>query len=129
MTTNDNLVGVLNDLIQINNDRINGYEKAAEEIRDRDIDLQALFGKLANDSRKYASELSREVIKLGGNPDTGTTGSGKLYRVWMDVKAVFTRRQARDLCMNLHAIGSRHECYCAADFIACGRMQQRNGFG
>ena len=55
MTTNDNLVGVLNDLIQINNDRINGYEKAAEEIRDRDIDLQALFGKLANDSRKYAS--------------------------------------------------------------------------
>jgi uncharacterized protein (TIGR02284 family) len=90
MTTNNKLVEVLNDLIQINNDRINGYEKAGEEIRDKDIDLQAMFSKLANDSRKYASELSREVIRLGGNPDTGTTGSGKLYRVWMDVKTVFT---------------------------------------
>jgi len=95
MTTNDKLAGVLNDLIQINNDRINGYEKAAEEIRDRDIDLQALFSKLANDSRKYASELSREVIRLGGNPDTGTTGSGKLYRVWMDVKALFTGKDRK----------------------------------
>jgi len=90
MTTNNKLEGVLNDLIQINNDRINGYEKAAEEIKKTDIDLQALFSKLANDSRKYASELSREVIRLGGNPDTGTTGSGKLYRVWMDVKSLFT---------------------------------------
>ncbi|MEP6596631.1 MAG: PA2169 family four-helix-bundle protein [Ginsengibacter sp.] len=90
MTTNDKLVEVLNDLIQINNDRINGYEKAAEEIRDKDVDLQAIFAKMANDSRKYAAELSGEVIRLGGNPDTGTTGSGKLYRVWMDVKAVFT---------------------------------------
>ena len=90
MTTNDKLAEVLNDLIQINNDRINGYEKAGEEIRDKDVDLQAMFSKFANDSRKYSSELSREVIRLGGNPDTGTTGSGKLYRVWMDVKAIFS---------------------------------------
>ena len=90
MTTNDKLVGVLNDLIQINNDRINGYEKAIEEIKDKDVDLQGIFSSMANDSRKYSAELSREVIRLGGNPDTGTTESGKLYRVWMDVKALFT---------------------------------------
>lgn len=90
MTINDKLVEVINDLIQINNDRVNGYEKAIEELKDRDVDLQGIFGKLANDSRKYSAELSREVIRLGGNPDTGTTSSGKLYRVWMDVKAVFT---------------------------------------
>ena len=34
MTTNENLVEVLNDLVQINNDRIEGYEKAAEETKD-----------------------------------------------------------------------------------------------
>ena len=100
MTTNDKLVEVLNDLIQINNDRINGYEKAGEEIRDRDVDLQALFSKLANDSRKYAAELSREVIRLGGNPDTGTTGSGKLYRVWMDVKTLFTGKDRQAILEN-----------------------------
>ena len=30
MTTNENLVEVLNDLVEINNDRIEGYQKAAE---------------------------------------------------------------------------------------------------
>lgn len=90
MTTNDKLVGVLNDLIQINNDRVNGYEKATEELKGRDVDLQALFSKFISDSRDYGSELSREVLRLGGDPDTGTTNSGKLYRVWMDVKTVFT---------------------------------------
>jgi uncharacterized protein (TIGR02284 family) len=100
MTANDKLVRVLNDLIQINNDRINGYEKAGEEIRDKDVDLQAIFSKMANDSRKYAAELSREVIRLGGNPDTGTTGSGKLYRVWMDVKAVFTGKDRQAILEN-----------------------------
>ena len=91
ITTNDKLVDVLNDLIQINNDRVNGYEKAAEETKDRDLDLQAIFRKMANDSRGYVAELSREVARLGGNPDAGsTTSSGKLYRVWMDVKTLFT---------------------------------------
>lgn len=90
ITTNDKLVNVLNDLIQINNDRVNGYEKAAEETKDRDLDLQAIFRKMANDSRGYVAELSREVARLGGNPDTGSTNSGKLYRVWMDVKTLFT---------------------------------------
>jgi len=90
ITTNDKLVDVLNDLIQINNDRVNGYEKAAEETKDRDLDLQAIFRKMANDSRGYVAELSREVARLGGNPDIGSTNSGKLYRVWMDVKTLFT---------------------------------------
>jgi uncharacterized protein (TIGR02284 family) len=100
MTTNNNLVGVLNDLIQINNDRINGYEKAIEEIKDKDVDLQAIFNKMANDSRKYAAELSKEVIRLGGDPDSGTTNSGKLYRVWMDVKSLFTGKDRQAILEN-----------------------------
>jgi hypothetical protein len=47
---------------------------------------------------------------------------------FMDMKAVLTRRQARDLGVDLHAIGDRRECDGAADFIACGRMQHRNAF-
>jgi len=89
-TTNDKLVEVLNDLIEINNDRINGYEKAVENTKDVDIDLQAIFKKMADLSRKNKSELIACVTKLGGEPSTGTTNAGKIYRVWMDVKATFT---------------------------------------
>ena len=99
-TRNDKLVEVLNDLIEINNDRVNGYEKAAEETKDKDVDLQGIFNKMADDSRKYGAELSREVGRLGGTPETGTTGSGKLYRVWMDVKAIFTGKDRQAILEN-----------------------------
>jgi uncharacterized protein (TIGR02284 family) len=90
MSTNEKLTEVLNDLIRINNDRTTGYEKASAEVKAIDVDLQATFNKMANDSRKYAAELTNEVQRLGGEPATGTTNSGKIYRVWMDLKATFS---------------------------------------
>lgn len=100
-TTNEKLTEVLNDLIQINTDRITGYEKAANETKDIDVDLQALFLKMADESRKYKAELSQEVIRLGGTPAEGRTGLGKIYQVWMSVKATFTgndRKSALEAC-------------------------------
>ena len=47
---------------------------------------------------------------------------------FMYVKAVFARRQARDLCVNLHTIGDRRERDGAADFITRGGMQHRDAF-
>jgi len=90
MKINQNLTGVLNDLIQINNDRIEGYEKAGKEANDKYIDLKAIFNRMADESRRYVAELSSEVDKLGGDPVSGTTITGKIYRAWMDVKATFT---------------------------------------
>ncbi len=100
LVTNEKLITVLNDLIEINNDRVNGYEKAAEETKDKDVDLQAAFQKYANDSRGYAAELTQEVRRLGGDPETGTTNSGKLYRVWMDVKAIFSGKDRQAILEN-----------------------------
>lgn len=90
MKQNENVVEVLNDLIKINNDRVTGYEKAITETKDIDVDLKAVFHKMANDSKEYATQLSNEVTKLGGEVATGTTASGKIYRMWMDIKATFT---------------------------------------
>ncbi|MEO6488900.1 MAG: PA2169 family four-helix-bundle protein [Ferruginibacter sp.] len=88
--TNDKLVSVLNDLVEINNDRVRGYEKAADESKMIDVDLQAIFHKMANDSRGYAAELTQRLIGLGGESTSDTTNMGKIYRVWMDLKAAFT---------------------------------------
>lgn len=101
MSTQTPLVEVLNDLIQINNDRIEGYEKAAKETKDIDVDLQTLFGKMADESRKYKTELTHEVQRIGGKPAEGTTGLGKIYRMWMDLKATFSgndRQAALESC-------------------------------
>jgi uncharacterized protein (TIGR02284 family) len=93
MKTNETLIETLNDLVRINNDRVNGYEKACDEIKNTDVDLQAMFTKMANDSRDNVRELSNAVVKLGGEPATDTTISGKIYRTWMDVKAAFASKE------------------------------------
>ena len=97
MKQNENNLEVLNDLIVINNDRTAGYEKAADEAREIDVDLRAIFSRMADESRQYAMELTAEVVKLGGEPATGTTASGKIYRAWMDVKATFTGKDRHSL--------------------------------
>lgn len=90
-------IEVLNDLIQINNDRIEGYEKALNETDTIDADLKAVFYKMANESKDYVRELSTAVLELGGQPTQTTTVSGKVYRVWMDVKSAFTTEDRTNL--------------------------------
>jgi uncharacterized protein (TIGR02284 family) len=94
-TINENTAEVLNDLIQINNDRVVGYEKAAKETAAEDADLRALFLDMTTESRRYVSELTQLVAQLGEKPAKGTTGSGKIYRAWMDVKATFTGKDRK----------------------------------
>jgi len=81
---------ILNDLIEINNDRVKGYEKAIEELKVEDSDLKSLFVEMVGQSHKHKAALAQEVQVLGGEAETGTTTSGKIYRAWMDVKAAFT---------------------------------------
>jgi uncharacterized protein (TIGR02284 family) len=94
---------VLNDLIQINNDRIVGYEKALEELQPEDSDLRALFIRMIDESHKYKLTLATEVEVLGSDADSGTTNSGKIYRAWMDVKAIFTGHDRKTVLNNCEA--------------------------
>ena len=71
---NEKTISLLNGLIEINNDRIEGYERAAKETDESD--LKSLFMSMADESRGHRSELISEVIGLGGTPAEGTTASG-----------------------------------------------------
>ncbi len=81
---------ILNDLIEINNDRITGYEHAIKELQAGDVDLKTLFASMIDQSRQAKMALGKEVQALGAEMETGTTNSGKIYKAWMDLKAVFT---------------------------------------
>lgn len=88
-------IEVLNDLIKINNDRIAGYEKAAENVEKSDVMLKTLFYQVAEESHEYRKELNDRVVALGGEPATSSTTPGKIYRAWMDVKATFSGDDAK----------------------------------
>src|ERR1700710_2266995 len=102
-TTSKETIEVLNDLVTINNDRIVGYERALEETDTQDADLKALFTSMIDESRKIRIDLAGEVQALGGEFEAGTTVSGKIYRAWMDVKAVFTGHDRHAVLSNCEA--------------------------
>jgi uncharacterized protein (TIGR02284 family) len=85
------LVDVLNDLVQINNDRIAGYEKAIKDSKAEDAGYHSMFRRMIDESSKYKMELISAINSLGGEAEIrSTTNSGKVYRVWMDIKSTFT---------------------------------------
>ena len=93
MESNQKIVDALNNLVQINNDRIEGYERAAKETDDGD--LKDLFNQMASKSHMMKSQLGSEVIKRSGKPTEGTTTSGKAFRVWMNFKAALTGKNRK----------------------------------
>jgi uncharacterized protein (TIGR02284 family) len=85
---NEKNIEALNTLVEINNDRIEGYETAAKETEEEE--LKILFANLIKTSSKCKRDLVTEINKLGGVPIEGTKTTGKFFRVWMDVKAALS---------------------------------------
>ena len=87
MATSSNTV--LNELIELNNDRIAGFEKVLSDIDDANVDLKELFQEYATQSRRFSQELTAIVAARAGEPETGNSVAGTLHRAWIDVKALF----------------------------------------
>lgn len=81
-------IEVLNSLVEINNDRIEGYLTASKETKEHD--LKILFAQFVQTSQENRVDLVTEIKKLGGDPDESTLTTGKVFRVWMDLKAALT---------------------------------------
>jgi len=96
-------IEVLNDLVQINNDRISGYERAIKETEAGDDDLKILYASMIAESHRIKIALATEVQAIGGNVEQDTTAGGKIYRAWMDVKAIFGGRDRHTVLSNCEA--------------------------
>ena len=84
----------MQDLIVINNDRYEGYKTAAEETKD--AELKALFNKFSLQSKQFSKELEVLLPNKNYTPDSGETKlTGKLYRVFMDVKAALSGKDRK----------------------------------
>lgn len=80
--------GIISDLIEINNDRVSGFEKVIEDIKDENADLKGIFAEYAQQSRKNVQELSA-VAGSAPHLEDDKSVAGTLHRVWIDVKSIF----------------------------------------
>lgn len=92
---NEKTIEVLNTLIIINNDRMEGYQTASKETEE--IELKSLFARFISTSEKCKQELISEVNMLGGVVAEGTMVTGKFFRVWMDVKSAITGKDRQTI--------------------------------
>lgn len=90
---NEKTIDSIQDLIVINNDRFEGYKTAASETKDSD--LKMLFTEFSEQSNKFARELENLLPADAKSPKDSTLLSGKLYRVWMDIKSAITARDRK----------------------------------
>ena len=89
METIEKSVEILNDLIRINKDRIEGYEHAINELEDDDFDLKTIFQNYREESIRNVLALTSEVEQAGDDAEHATITSGALHRAWLDLKASF----------------------------------------
>jgi uncharacterized protein (TIGR02284 family) len=85
---NDKVVSVLNGLIEISRDGAEGFRTCAEDVDDAALKLY--FENRAQSCTNAVRELSAEVRRYGGDPDTGGTATGILHRAWLDLKTAVT---------------------------------------
>ena len=88
MTDNETVIGTLNNLIETCKDGQNGFQTAADGVKNSD--LKTLFHTYAQQRAKFAGELQSEVLRLGGDPEQRGSVAASLHRGWIDIKAAVT---------------------------------------
>lgn len=88
MNNNERTIDVLQELNQFVNDRIEGYERAANHTKDPAH--QSYYNDLKNQSRQFSNEINSTLSSMGGDTQSSTTAKGKVFRGWMDVKSTIT---------------------------------------
>ena len=87
MTTTET-TSVVKDLIKINNDRYNGFTKAAEDVDDSS--LKDLFVRLGKQSNDFKNELTPFASGADFEDTTDTSIGSKVHRAWIDIKQAIT---------------------------------------
>lgn len=86
-------IDAINSLIVINHDRHEGYKRASEDIEDPE--LKKMFLHFSEQSARFAEELRRFVPNAEEPDKDETKNTGKLHRLWMDIKAAITGKDRK----------------------------------
>ncbi|WP_020601058.1 ferritin-like domain-containing protein [Spirosoma panaciterrae] len=98
MITNDEIVDDLNELVKINNDRIQGYEKAIKD--NEDAGLDDLFRHYVVQSQNFRSQLADHIVRIDGlavSDATSTDVTSKIHRAWIDIKSALTGKDRESI--------------------------------
>ncbi len=85
MLAPEDTVEMLNDLVQTCREGEQGYQTAADDIHNSE--LETMFRGYAKQRGNFVRELQAEVERLGGKPSESGSLEAALHRGWMNVKS------------------------------------------
>lgn len=98
---NNPTVSTLNDLLQITNDRIEGFNKVEDKVWEKYPTLKSDYTNMVDQSQKMRLELKSLISERNGDADDSTTVAGGLHRTWIDVKNAFSSDNAESTLENV----------------------------
>jgi uncharacterized protein (TIGR02284 family) len=78
-------VSTLNELIETLKDGQNGFQTAAEDVKD--LRVKSTFQDFAKQRSQLARELQSEVKRLGGDPEKSGSTAAAMHRGWINLKS------------------------------------------
>jgi uncharacterized protein (TIGR02284 family) len=94
-------VSTLNDLLQITNDRIEGFSKVEEKVWEKYPNLKSDYTNMVDQSQTMKLELKSLISERNGDADDTSTVAGELHRTWIDVKNALTGDNAEATLENV----------------------------
>ncbi|WP_202406082.1 ferritin-like domain-containing protein [Hufsiella ginkgonis] len=92
MSTNENVVGDLKDLLRIANDGKEGYKSAEEATKS--AELKGVFSRFMGERIVYAEELKEHIAMHGAEADNEDGGIlGSLHRTWLTIKQALSSNE------------------------------------
>lgn len=86
--TQQETIGLIDELIETNKDGELGYRTAALHVHN--TQLQSVFTDYAKQRAQFAHQLRAEIERLGGTPADSGSFAAALYRGWIDVKTALS---------------------------------------
>jgi uncharacterized protein (TIGR02284 family) len=98
---NSKTVDVLNDLLQIINDRIEGFKDVNREMIESHSSLKEEYDCMVENSTGMRVELTSLIEERGGDLNNTTTIPGVLHRAWIEVKNSLTFNKKESTLQNV----------------------------
>lgn len=86
---NQQEISVLNDLLHITNDRIQGFAKVEGKIWENYPDVKDEYARMISFSKVMKNELINLITERGGDAQDSPSVAGALHRTWIDIKNSF----------------------------------------
>lgn len=86
---NPKVISILNNLLHIVNDRLEGFEKVEGKVWETNHELQNKYEHITSQCKIMKNVIINLITERGGNVEDSASLTGGLHRVWIDIKNSF----------------------------------------